>query len=117
LRPTLHADVEVPLSELNPKLLEYLDWLQPTGYGNPQATFVSRNLKPTRYRTVGKENNHLKLTVSDGYITFEAIAFRMGEWAEKMPAYIDILYRFELNEFNGRKTLQLNIRDIKAAQR
>jgi single-stranded-DNA-specific exonuclease len=88
--------------------------MQPTGYGNHQASFVSRNLKPTRYRTVGKDNSHLKLSVSDGQITFDAIAFRLGEWANHMPARIDLLYRFELNEFNGRKNLQLNVQDIKA---
>ncbi|HIE57997.1 MAG TPA: single-stranded-DNA-specific exonuclease RecJ [Anaerolineales bacterium] len=115
LRPSLHADLEIPLSELNPKLLEYLQWMQPTGYGNPQVIFVSRNLKPARYRTVGKDNSHLKMTVSDGNISFDAIAFRMGEWAEKMPARVDLLYRFEFNEFNGRKTLQLNVQDIKAS--
>jgi single-stranded-DNA-specific exonuclease len=116
LRPTLHADIEIPISALNPTLLEHLDWLQPTGYGNHQPSFVSRNLKPTRYRTVGKDNSHLKLSVSDGQITFDAIAFRLGEWANHMPERIDLLYRFELNEFNGRKTLQLNIQDIKKAR-
>jgi single-stranded-DNA-specific exonuclease len=95
--------------------LEHIRWLQPTGYGNPPASFVSRNLRPTRYRTVGKDNSHLKLSVSDGYITYDAIAFRLGEWANQMPQRIDLLYRFELNEFNGRKTLQLNIQDIRAS--
>jgi single-stranded-DNA-specific exonuclease len=113
LQPTLHADAEIPLSDLNPTLLEHLDWMQPTGYGNHQASFVTRNLKPTRYRTVGRDNAHLKLSVSDGYVTFDAIAFRQGEWANHMPSRIDLLYRFELNEFNGQKTLQLNVRDIK----
>ncbi len=116
LRPTIHADIEIPLSELNPTLLEHLDWMQPTGYGNHQASFVSRNLKPMRYRTVGKENNHLKLSISDGQITFDAIAFRLGEWVNHMPQRIDLLYRFELNEFNGRKTLQLNVRDIRESR-
>ena len=116
LRPTLYADAEIRLAELTPKLLTYLDWLQPTGYGNRQAAFVSRNLQVKRYRTVGKDNAHLKMTVSDGYLTFDAIAFRMGEWAQKMPPRVDLLYRFERNEFNNRITLQLNVRDIKAAQ-
>jgi len=114
LSPTLYADMEIPLSDLNHELLEHLSWMQPTGYGNPQASFVSRNLKPTRYRTVGKENAHLKFSASDGRITFDAIAFRLGDWANRMPQRIDLLYRFELNEFNGRKTLQLNVQDIRA---
>ena len=116
LRPTMLADMEIPLSELSPDLLEYLGWMQPTGYGNPQALFVSRNLKATRYRTVGKDNSHLKISVTDGYTTFDGIAFRFGEWANHMPQRIDLLYHFELNEFNGRKTLQLNIQDIRASR-
>jgi single-stranded-DNA-specific exonuclease len=116
LTPTLHADLEIPLSALNSDLLEYLSWMQPTGHGNPQASFVSRNLKPLRYRTVGKDHAHLKFTVSDGRITYDAIAFRLGDWVNRMPQRIDLLYRFELNEFNGRKTLQLNVQDINISE-
>lgn len=116
LRPTLLADMEIPLSDLNPDLLEYLSWMQPTGYGNPQASFVSRFLKPTRYRTVGKDNSHLKISISNGEKSFDGIAFRLGDWANHMPQRIDLLYHFELNEYNGRKTLQLNIQDIRASE-
>jgi len=115
LRPTLKADLELPLSDLRPEILEYLDWLQPTGYGNHQAYFISRDLKVVKSQTVGKDNSHLKLTVTDGWITYNAIAFRQGFWQEQMPAKIDILYTFELNEYNNRKYLQLNVRDIKIA--
>ena len=113
LRPTLTADVEIPLSELKPEILDYLEWLQPTGYGNPQAHFVSRNLKVTRSRTVGKDNNHLKFTVTDGRITYDAIAFRQGHWEGLLPSRIDLLYIFETNEYFDRISLQLNVRDIK----
>ena len=34
-------------------------------------------------------------------------------WHEKMPIFIDVLYTFEKNEFNGKENLQLNIKDIK----
>jgi single-stranded-DNA-specific exonuclease len=115
LAPTIIADIEIQLSDLYPDLLEYLNWLEPTGFGNPQASFVSRYLKPIRYRTVGKDQSHLKLVVSDGRISYDAIAFRLGDWSNHMPDQIDILYYFEMNEFNGRKTLQLNIQDIKAS--
>ncbi len=113
LRPTLNADLELPLSELRPEVLEYLDWLQPTGYGNPQASFLSRGVKVMSSRAVGKDSAHLKLVVSDGVITFDAIAFRQGHWYGNLPKSIDLLYRFEVNEFRGRKNLQLNVRDIK----
>ncbi|MFC2025644.1 single-stranded-DNA-specific exonuclease RecJ [Chloroflexota bacterium] len=113
LQPTIHADLEIPLSELTPDLLRDLDKLQPTGRGNPQSVFISRNVQVNRCWTVGKDKSHLRLVLTNGYITFDAIAFRQGHWERDLPANIDIAYNFELNEFNGRQNLQLNIKDIK----
>jgi single-stranded-DNA-specific exonuclease len=115
LAPTLQADAEVPLSELKSSLLEALEGLQPTGYGNPQPVFVSRNLRVNYPKAVGKDGSHLKMSVSDGWITFDAIAFRQGHWLGRLPERIDLLYTFEKNEFNGRSYLQLNVRDLKPA--
>ncbi len=116
LRPTIKADVEIPLSELDPRLIEFLEWIEPTGYGNPQVLFCSRNLIVRNSRTVGKDNTHLKLTISDGWITFDAIAFRQGYWQENMPKHVDLMYTFEVNEFRGQKTFQLNVRDLKPSR-
>jgi len=113
LRPVLHSDMELPLHALKPELLTYLEWLQPTGYGNRSVHFVSRNLKVRRSQTVGKDGSHLRMAVSDGGVTYDAIAFRQGHWQDVLPTHVDLLYEFELNEFNGRVSLQLNVRDIK----
>lgn len=115
LRPTLFADAELPLAELKPDILNQLELIEPTGYGNPQVYLVSRGLQVRNARVVGQEGRHLKLTVSDGWITYDAIAFRQGHWAAAIPKAVDLLYRFETNEFNGRRTLQLNVRDLKAS--
>lgn len=115
LRPILLADAEIPLSDLKPELITYLEWMQPNGYGNWQPLFVSRNLRVIKSVSVGKDSAHLKLTVTDGKITYDAIAFRLGEWIDRMPPVVDLIYYFEVNEFNERKTLQLNVKDIKAA--
>lgn len=113
LRPELKIDVEIPLKNLKPELLRYLDWVQPTGNSNEQPIFVSRNLITSRKKLVGKDGAHLKLTVTDGTITYDAIAFRQGAWFENLPDIIDLAYTFERNEFNGRSSLQLNVIDIK----
>lgn len=116
LRQTLTADMEVPLSELNFDVLKHLMFLEPTGYGNPEAVFVSRNIKVKAARTVGAEGKHLKLTVEDERgASVDSIGFRLGHLKENLPPYIDVLYRFEANEFNGRRTLQLNLKDVKTA--
>ncbi|MEZ0396930.1 MAG: single-stranded-DNA-specific exonuclease RecJ [Anaerolineales bacterium] len=115
LRPTLAADVEVPLADLRPELLKYLNWLQPTGYGNPEAVFVTRGVRLQSSRLVGADGQHLKLTVSDGRLTFDAIGFRLGHLQPGLPARLDLLYTFEMNEYNGRASLQLNLKDVKPA--
>lgn len=113
LHPVIHADMEVSLIDLKPALLNDLELLQPTGYGNPEAVFVSRNVMVRDARAVGRESAHLKLTVTDGRLTYDAIAFRQGDWIDHLPQRIDLIFTFELNEFNGRKSLQLNVKDIK----
>jgi single-stranded-DNA-specific exonuclease len=116
LRQTLMADMEVLLSELDFEVLKHLLFLEPTGYGNPEAVFVSRNIKVKAARTVGSEGKHLKLTVEDERgASVDAIGFRLGHLKENLPANIDVLYRFEANEYNGRRTLQLNLKDLKPA--
>ena len=116
LRQTLTADLEVPLSELSFDVLKHLMFLEPTGYGNPEAVFISRNIKVRLARTVGAEGKHLKLTLEDERgVSVDAIGFRLGHLKENLPPYIDVLYRFEANEFNGRRTLQLNLKDLKPA--
>lgn len=115
LRPVLYADLEIPLRDLHPALLRDLDALEPTGLGNPGAFFVSRNLQVRNWRQVGSDGRHLRLTLSDGTITYDAIAFRQGYWAGQLPDRIDILYAFERNFYRDQVTLQLNVRDLKPA--
>jgi single-stranded-DNA-specific exonuclease len=113
LRPKIFAETEIPLSDLKPDLLKYLGWLQPTGMGNPTPVFMSRELKVTRQKAIGADGSHLKLSVTDGKITYDAIAFRQGHWVAQLPQTIDLMYSFELNEFNGQISLQLNVKDIR----
>jgi single-stranded-DNA-specific exonuclease len=115
LRQTMIADAQVLLSDLTPELLKQLEYLQPTGYGNPEAVFISRDMRVTNSRTVGAEGKHLKLAVTDGHVTFDAIGFRLGHLLSDLPQRVDLLYTFESNEFNGRTSLQLNLKDVKPA--
>ncbi len=116
LRPVLRADVELPLRELHPEFLKYLSLLEPTGMDNPDVYFVSRNVRVINPRAIGADGKHLKFLATDGWITYDAVAFRQGHWMENgLPKEVDILYRFELNNYNGRETLQLNVVDLKPA--
>lgn len=116
LRHTLTADAEVALEELNFDILKHLVYLEPTGYGNPEAVFVSRDVKVKSSRTVGADGKHLKLTLEDSRgAAYDAIGFRLGELQKSLPPRIDVMYTLEANEWNGRTTLQLNLKDLKPA--
>jgi single-stranded-DNA-specific exonuclease len=117
LRPTLEADAEVRLSSLSFDLLRQLSDLEPTGYGNREAVFVSRDVKVKSSRTVGSEAQHLKLVLEDERrVTTDAIGFRLGNLKAGLGTRIDVAYTLESNEYNGRTTLQLNLRDVNAAR-
>ena len=125
LSPTLKIDTEVDLADLNLKLFQELEKMAPFGEANPTPVFVTRGVKVISARTVGKENKHIKLKVKSSClpagreklkVIFEAIGFGMGNLYSKLSAQkpIDIAYNLILNEWNGRKSLQLRIKDIKS---
>ena len=118
LRPTVTADAEVSLTQIRPELVKTLSYLEPTGYGNPDAAFVSRGVKVKYARTVGSDGKHLKLSLEDenGY-SHDAIGFRLGHLQPDLPGRVDILYTYEVNEYNGRLGYQLNLKDVKPAGR
>ena len=112
LKPVVYADSEAKLNDLTPALIRELTQLQPTGYGNAEPVFITRKVQILNKRTVGKDSSHLKLSLSDGKVVFDAIAFRFGNMMEHLNSYADVAYKFEMNIFNGRRSLQLNIIDI-----
>mgnify|MGYP001084257150 CR=1 FL=1 len=115
LTPTLDIDAEVALSEMSWELQQALLHLEPCGCKNPRPLFASRGVPVRSYRAVGREGKHLKLRLSDGRLTWDAIAFRQGEWAGRLPDLVDVVYHLEVNEWNGRRQLQLNVQDIRPA--
>lgn len=120
LLPVLAIDRKIKLEMLNGQhisgILNDIRQLEPTGRGNPEPVFASYDLEVRYARAVGREGTHLKLQVRAGRNDFDAIAFRQGYWLEDMPERIDLAYRFEINEFNGRSTLQLNVKDLRASE-
>lgn len=122
LRPTLEIDAVVDIERLDAALLEELQKLEPTGHSNPAPVLMSRNVIVRDFRTVGKDGNHLKLTIArSGPPPLDAIGFRLGEWAEKLEAspsvLVDLAYQLEMNEWNGKRTLQLNVQAIRLAKK
>ena len=117
LVPTLSIDAEVRLDELNWATYELLRQLEPCGYANPTPLLLSRGVLVRDHRSVGSDGKHLKLTLSDGRMVWDAIAFRQGEWAGQIPECIDVVYTLEVNEWNDQLRLQLNVQDLRPSRR
>jgi single-stranded-DNA-specific exonuclease len=98
------------------RIMDGLDRLRPFGAGNPAPVFSSRGLEIKGKRALGADGEHLKLVLYDGRQTWDAIAFRQGAWHDYLPARADVAYTLEVNEWNGRSRLQLNVKDIKPAE-
>jgi single-stranded-DNA-specific exonuclease len=116
LQPTLPIDAQVGLGELDHRLYEWLTRLEPFGYANPAPVFMTRRLRVVEARAVGAKRSHLKLYLSDGRTRWDAIAFRQAHWLDSLPDYIDVAYHLELNQWNGRERLQLNVQDLRPAE-
>ncbi len=98
------------------QILDGLDRLRPFGYHNATPVFASYGLEVKSKRPVGADGHHLKLVLHDGVQTWDAIAFRQGNWHDHLPSRVDVAYTLEINEWNDRRRLQLNVRDIKPAE-
>ena len=119
LLPTLSIDAVLHLHKLKSDLFHALRQLEPHGYANPTPLFASRGVSIVEMRTVGMDGAHLKLKVGDGGTVFDAIGFKFGCMAERLSRgdKLDIAYTFEENDWNGERKYQLNLKDIKYADK
>ncbi len=114
---SLEVDVIVPLRELDYALLNKLKELEPTGSANPTPVLAIPNLLVKGQYLVGSEGKHLKLRLTDGIVTFDAIAFGQGIRSEPLPMRVDVAAYLTENVWRDRRSLQLQILDIKPAGR
>jgi len=114
LTPTIYIDAVLDPQDISFEMAEGLACLAPHGQGNPQPVFATYNLFPVDYRLVGN-GAHLKITFSDKNRLYQAIGFNMSHFLSKIKSgSVNIAYTLEINEWKGRKTLQLNLQDIQA---
>ena len=115
LQPVLKLDAEVMLRELTVERLGELDRLAPTGMGNPALQFCAIGLRlhrpPLR---MGKEQQHLKLHVTDGNDIREAVWWNVPK-SYAVPTTFDLAFTPQVNEFKGNRTVQLKVADLREA--
>jgi len=116
LQPSLRLDAEVGLDEISFDLLDELEKLKPTGQGNSSVQFCARNLSHAKpLQRMGAQKQHVKLWVKDGATTHEAVWWNGGDKSLSVGKF-DLAFAPQINEFNGRRTVQLKVLDWRPAQ-
>ena len=115
LQPPLRLDAEVGLDEMTLESLGELARLKPTGQGNPPVQFCARGVTHQRpLQRMGKEKQHVKLWLTDGTVTHEAVWWNGGDKSLPVRKF-DLAFAPQVNEFNGRRAVQLKVLDWRAA--
>ena len=119
LIPEITIDLELELSEITPKFFRILQQMGPFGPQNMKPVFKTTSVRDNGYgKTVGADKSHLKLNIIYGadQKTYNAIGFGLGNKIKSIKGDFDIAYSLDENEWNGRTSLQLLLKDIKNIQ-
>ena len=118
LVPEVKVDYKIDLNKIDSRLWRIICQFAPFGPGNMTPVFMTENLLDTGYgKCVGEEGKHLRVTVTQRGANnkFVCIGFGMGDKIDlvsnKKP--FDAVYSIDENEWQGRISLQLKLRDIK----
>ena len=112
---SLDIEGEMDLNLIDGRFMDFLEKLAPFGPGNMTPKFITRHVIPVGNPRLVGNGDHLKFRAKKGETSYDAIGFNMGNHYEKLITGkpIDIAYVVEKNEWQGRTSIQLNIRDIK----
>ncbi len=112
----LHIDALASLSEFSYESVTEMQTLGPFGQGNPEPLFATKGVRLcSPPRRVGTNADHLQLAVTDHTNSIRCIGFRMGSLEKKLLERdcFDIAYHAAIDSFNGNRSVQLVIEDIR----
>jgi len=115
LSPKIEIDMEIDINNVDDKLFRIIKQFSPFGPQNLSPFFVSRNVVDNGYgKQIGADKSHLRINAKTTSGSLAGIGFGMGEFFKSIKDYqeFDICYSINENEWNGRKSLQLMIRDL-----
>ncbi|MEO8201207.1 MAG: single-stranded-DNA-specific exonuclease RecJ [Gemmatimonadota bacterium] len=114
LGPEQRVDLELTLGDLTTDLEKLCRYLEPCGMGNPGPVFGVRGIRFSNRQRVG--SGHLKGVMMRDASTIAAIGF---DWADRVPWLtdepVDVAFRLECNEWQGRASLQARVMGISPA--
>ena len=111
--PTIKIDGEISKNDLKIETVEELKKLEPFGEKNQRPSFLYKGLKINSIRALS-EGKHLKLSVRDDNMLIDVIGFNLGHLADEflIGDKVDLVGILEINEYNGIKKVQINLKDI-----
>lgn len=118
----IDIDAQIPIDKLSLEFAESLQRLEPFGKDNPKAKFADKNLFIKNINMIGKNNNTMKMILNKNGRDIEAIKFNAQKdykyLSDKFKANIignkiDAVFYPDINEFNGRRNLQVKLIDIR----
>ncbi len=116
LVPKIRADGVLEPASISEPLLQELERLKPFGMGNPEPVFLSKGAAVCNPRIVGE--SHLRFQLSAGSRPVTAIGFNMKDQYPCLQecGSVDLLYHLRVNEYNGSRTIQAVVVDMRPAQ-
>ena len=114
LVPRLRIDAVADLAGVTDALVTEFERLEPFGNANPKPLIALRGVTVTQTKAVGKAGDHLQLFLRQGGRFMKGIAFHAGPMAAALPAgtVVDLAVEPGLNEWNGRVSVELMVKDI-----
>ena len=113
--PKVWIDIALPFEYVSEELIEELELLEPFGNGNEKPQFAQRDLFVRSVRVMGKNRNVVKLMlVNEQGTALDAIVFTEGNrFLEEMgdKRRMDVVYYPTVNEYNGRRSLQIVVKN------
>jgi len=117
LRPSIEVAAVVPFKLIDEKTIKTIWEFAPFGQGNVEPTLGFKEVRVLQVFTVGADNQHLKIVGQgdDGVTPINFLFWRQGALAEKIIKgdKIDVAGILEINEWRGKKSVQIRVRDIK----
>jgi single-stranded-DNA-specific exonuclease len=117
LVPEILIDAEINFSDISMSLFHIISQMEPFGPGNLRPTFVTKKTFDTGYSKVVKEK-HLKFSLRQNGIVISGIGFGLADKIDilKSNKPVDIVYKLDENEWNGQKSLQMKVIDVKLSE-
>lgn len=116
----LKIDAEVSPSDINWELANGLLMFEPYGQANERPIFLTKGMTATGVRLIGNDEKHLKMKLKSEFDGgkigfFDAVGFGMADFYNIISAggKVDVVFNLDVNEWNGRKELQLKLKDIR----